>query len=136
MTVVLALGLAGCDTIDSDYATHADAVAEEQVAKGWIPSWVPPNATNIREVHNLDSNTSALSFELPPGALSPIPASCGPVDFGSTAPTRFERTWWPTPERLKAEFSFYHCHPYANPQTFAAVRLDGQQVLHWRSYAH
>jgi hypothetical protein len=136
VAVMLALGLVGCDTFDSDYATHADAVAAEQVAKGWIPAWVPPDATNIREVHNLDSNTSALSFELPPGARSPIPADCSPVEFGTTSPLHFERSWWPTPEVLEAEFSFFHCRPFANPHVFAAVRRDGRQVLHWRSYAY
>ena len=136
VTVVLALLLGGCETFDSDYATRADAVADEQVAKGWIPVWVPSDATNIREVYNLDSGTSALSFELPRGAPSPIPADCNPVELAGTSPMYFERSWWPTPARLMAEFSFFHCRPYANPHTFAAVRRDGRQVLHWRSYAH
>jgi hypothetical protein len=133
---VLALGLVGCETFDSDYATHADAIAADQMAKGWIPTWVPPAATNIREVHNLDSNTSALSFELPPGTRSPIPADCNLVELAGTSPVQFKRRWWPTQERLKAEFSFFQCPPYVNPQIFAAVRRDGLQVLHWRSYAH
>jgi hypothetical protein len=136
VTLVLALGLGGCETFDSDYATHAEAVAAEQVAKGWIPTWVPPDATSIREVHNLDSNTSALTFELPPGARSPIPAECSPVELGGTSPVYFKRSWWPAQERLETEFSFFHCRPFANPHNYAAIRRDGQQVLHWRSYAH
>jgi len=47
------------------YDTHAEAVADEAIQRGWIPTWVPPTATNIHEAHNLDTNARALSFTAP-----------------------------------------------------------------------
>ena len=64
--LALFLCLAGClETMESSYATRQEAVEAGQVAKGWIPRWVPASATNLREIHNLDSNASALAFDLP-----------------------------------------------------------------------
>lgn len=46
------------------YDTHADAVKDGAIQRGWIPTWVPNTTTNIHEAHNLDTNTRALSFTI------------------------------------------------------------------------
>jgi hypothetical protein len=47
-----------CDSLEreSAYATHADAVADDAILRGWIPPFVPESAREIREIHDLDTN--------------------------------------------------------------------------------
>jgi hypothetical protein len=51
--------------MDSSFDTLREALDSDMVNKGWIPGWVPHEATDLREVHDLDSNTSALAFTKP-----------------------------------------------------------------------
>lgn len=132
---LLSLALAGCDTFDASYRTHAEAVAESQVLKGWIPEWVPSSAVALHEVHNLDSNASALTFELPPGTLLSLPPDCNAIEYRESLPVYFSRRWWPGEAQLTGEYSFFRCRPQAAPHVFVAVRHDGTRVLHWRTYA-
>ena len=67
--VASVMGAAGCgEHPSSTYATYADAVAAGSVARGWIPVWVPVEAVNIREIHDLDTNEVCIRFELPNAA--------------------------------------------------------------------
>src|SRR5688572_22114675 len=68
-SVAMALAVCSCtdDVLDASYPSQADAVAAGAVKRGWIPSWIPSGATQLREVHNVDTNQSALLFNLPPG---------------------------------------------------------------------
>lgn len=56
-------------TIEAEYATHAEAESKGAVAKGWIPPFVPSSSTDIREVHDLDTNWQWLRFEAPAADL-------------------------------------------------------------------
>ncbi|HSD21922.1 MAG TPA: hypothetical protein VLC54_17860 [Anaeromyxobacter sp.] len=57
------------EQVEARYASYADAVHEGAVHRGWIPTYVPPSATEIVEVHNLDTNAQLLRFQAPPEAL-------------------------------------------------------------------
>jgi hypothetical protein len=52
--LLLALCVA-CDSLEFErtYATHADAVADDAIVRGWIPPFVPASAREIREIHDL-----------------------------------------------------------------------------------
>ena len=61
----------GCGEIQSaTYATYADAVAAGEQRRGWLPSFVPATATDIREAHDIDTNTQWLRFRVPVGDTS------------------------------------------------------------------
>ena len=62
--VVTAFALClGCGEIRSvTYATYGDAIAAGAQRRGWLPSFVPATATDIREVHDIDTNTQWLRF--------------------------------------------------------------------------
>ena len=61
----------GCEeTVTASYPTYADAERAGAVARGWIPSFVPRSATEIREVHDLDTNQQWLRFRVPQGDTS------------------------------------------------------------------
>ena len=70
--VVTAFALClGCGEIRSvTYATYGDAIAAGAQRRGWLPSFVPATATDIREVHDIDTNTQWLRFRVPVGDTS------------------------------------------------------------------
>lgn len=64
LLVVGTLLLTGCDeTIRMSYPTTAAARAHGAVQRGWLPEELPDSATNISEVHDLDTNTGGGSFQ-------------------------------------------------------------------------
>src|SRR5690606_35713915 len=83
------------DVLDASYPTQAEAVAAGAVQRGWIPAWVPPEATDLREVHNVDTNESALLFTLPAKLNWRPPASCRDADAGEFSEPGFARSWIP-----------------------------------------
>jgi len=66
LVILCLLLLASCDEMGgpfhmgSRFANRADA--EETIAKGWIPKAIPPEASEISEEHELDSNTGHGGF--------------------------------------------------------------------------
>ena len=47
--------------------------------RGWIPAYIPQDATGIAEVHDLDTNAQLLRFQAPPEALTAMRARLSPV---------------------------------------------------------
>lgn len=134
LPLVLVLMLTGClsDTLDASY----DSVADVNFAKGWVPKWLPQGAVNLREVHNLDTNVSALAFDIPPGEIWHLPEHCRSVAFVDTAPSQFDRPWWPSGSSLSTSYSFYQCKADASPDfAFVGISKTGRRGLHWRTYA-
>ena len=123
------------DVLDASYATHAEAVAAGAIKRGWIPSWVPPEATELREVHKADTSESALLFSLPGNLHWTPPASCRLADPGEFSEPVIHRSWLPD----TSGYTFYSCPSGATGSvpiiTAIAVRPDGKSVLHWRAFA-
>ena len=138
ISLIAALLLLGCtnDVLDSSYPTVAAASADGAVVRGWIPTWIPSTATNIHEVHNVDTNQSALSFTLPQMAWSP-PAPCRRADGGEFSEPAFSRAWLPSSQELAAAYDFYSCPSGLPGPMLAAVAVQrgGQHVVHWRVFA-
>lgn len=56
--------LTGCSDIVSVNFDDWEAVKTSgTMERGWVPHWLPREATNIKERHNLDTNAIALSFK-------------------------------------------------------------------------
>ena len=62
--------LSACDwdVVEKHYATRAEASHKGT----WVPEWVPAAASNIRDVHNLDTNDQTLTFSVPPSDIEPM----------------------------------------------------------------
>ena len=138
VSLVVALLLLGCtdETLDASYPTASDALADGAVERGWIPAWIPSTATDIHEVHNLDSNQSALSFTLPQAAWRP-PEFCRRADGGELPEPAFDRSWLPSSQEMAVAYDFYSC-PSDLPGPIletVAVQRGGNRVLHWRVFA-
>lgn len=76
---ILLATLAGCDpleAVETSYPDMADAASGGSVSRGWIPGWLAADASDIREIHNLDTNESALAFDTPRDLSWAPPAEC------------------------------------------------------------
>jgi hypothetical protein len=124
------------DVLDVSYATQAEATAAGAVKRGWVPAWVPPEATGLQEVHKVDTSESALFFSLPPGLRWKLPAPCRKADGGEFSEPAFSRSWLPD---TRSGYTFYSCPSGVSASVpviaAVAVRQDGQRVLHWRVFA-
>lgn len=133
--LMLCLMMAGCSlVIDSAYDTLEEADEAEMIGKGWVPEWVPRDATKLHEVHDLDSNTSQLSFFVPPGTGLNLPPDCRPVAYAQTSPAVFNRLWWPGDRALERSYRFLQCNTEYDKAVFVAINNDGGRVLYWRTY--
>lgn len=57
--------ISSAEVIVSEYANYKHARTEKAVGKSkWLPSWLPESATNIREVHSIDTNQVWLEFRI------------------------------------------------------------------------
>jgi hypothetical protein len=121
--------------MDSSYATKQEAVDAEMIAKGWIPAWVPQEATDLREVHDLDSNVSALAFSKSRSKQLLLPSGCRPVNHSAVQPALFNRSWWPSESALKRSYSFFRCEHEVDRSVFVATSRTGDHVLFWRTSA-
>jgi hypothetical protein len=65
--ITISLLLAGCsgDVLQASYADYAAAEAAGNIARGWIPPFVPASAIQIEGAHDLDTNQSCLVAHLP-----------------------------------------------------------------------
>lgn len=124
------------DVLDVAYATRTEAAAAGAIERGWIPSWIPSEASDLHEVHNIDTNESALAFRLPAGRAWRPPAPCRTADAGEFHEPGFNRKWMPDTFN---DYQFYSC-PESNSGGVSlisalAVSRDGQYALHWRYVA-
>lgn len=134
----LCLILTSCDldlVMDSSFATKQEAVDAEMITKGWIPAWVPEGATDLREVHDLDSNVSSLAFSKQRSKQLLLPSGCRPVNHSAIQPAMFNRSWWPSEAALKRAYTFFRCEPEFDRSVFVATNRAGDHVLFWRTYA-
>jgi hypothetical protein len=79
-SLVLLVPLAACDdTIASNYRTYEEALADNAVRRGWIPSYVPHSAVEILEIHDVSNNTQRLRFHAPVDDLREMVDTVPPV---------------------------------------------------------
>jgi hypothetical protein len=64
--LVIPLLAAACDSRESRYPTLQDARADRLFERGWLPDMLPPSASDIVTVNNLDLNRSRGQFSFTP----------------------------------------------------------------------
>lgn len=63
LAAALLLVLSDCyDRVTNRYATRVEAEADRLFDRGWLPSFIPTSASDIRVSNDLDLNTSEGSF--------------------------------------------------------------------------
>jgi hypothetical protein len=134
----------GCvDRLGTSYATAADAIASGDMERGWLPSNLPPIATEIHEEHDLDTNEvwmrftvsreSALEFVV---GLQRLP----PQDverFNVRSPC--DRSWWfdglieqqPANDGVLNADIYVGASPDSSRTLFVALDRTSSDVYYW-----
>ena len=71
--------LSACDDgliLYETYENLEQAEVDGAVARGWVPEWMPRDATNIHEYHDLDTSSQAMSFEVADPSSLVWPSLC------------------------------------------------------------
>ena len=126
-----ALNLVACaETFDSSYPTYAAAVEAGAVQRGWVPPWLPSEARNLREVHNIDTNARMLLAEVPASATLRLPPECKPIQASTLPKPPFARPWWPknVPEHSPGTTQHNYWQCTGQPQS---VAVSETHILVW-----
>ncbi len=121
---LIATILTGCyrETVESSFPTAADALGSPAAANGWIPPWLPEDAVDIHEVHDLDSNEGALVAKLPNESKF-APDACRHANGGQFMAPAFSRKWLPS---ALDHFAFYACDA---PEADTSVAVPGNPPM-------
>jgi hypothetical protein len=127
--------VAGCsDSASAEYESYEAARAAGAIAQGWVPEWLPPTATFIREVHNLNTNQSMLSFRFESSGPPPVLDECHQIDPFAPGKPPFKTSWWPgdvPASRLSTyRHVFYSCE---QGKAFLAISSELGEGFFWRS---
>lgn len=60
----------------SHFSNYEDAKASGIMETGWIPTFIPQSSTEIKETHNLDTNTVNMTFKYSAGDTNDIEKNC------------------------------------------------------------
>lgn len=135
----MVFALLGC--MDSDrpevkYKTYDAAREAGAIRTGsFIPAFLPVNAVDIHEKHDLDTNTVWMAFTIDLTQWRPEDAGCTPIDGSNiNLPLRVPR-WWPNNlvagEAIPLSYSFFRCY---NVRTYLAIPSetgDRRRVYYW-----
>ncbi|MFG2976883.1 hypothetical protein ACGFYY_28325 [Streptomyces sp. NPDC048331] len=91
------------ETRDVHYATYADAVRAGEQTRGWLPAWVPQDATDLRLFYRVDSGFTAVGFTL---AVDAIPPGCVRTTEPAAGPQHRLPQWWQTG---RSDADWYSC---------------------------
>lgn len=80
LALLLGAGCGSIEVVQTEYATAEAAKAEGAIPRGWLPAWLPEDAKNIIEIHDVGTNESTFSFST--GQSDPIlrDAVCTPIE--------------------------------------------------------
>lgn len=129
--LLFGMTLLGCgERPEAHYAHYLDAVASGAVSRGWIPSWLPTDSTNIREIHDLDTNSSVLAFQFK-APFSP-PPHCKQVGASALAQPPFRPKWWPNDVPPTSLQTYRHTYYACDDGAFLAVSPKLGEGFYWR----
>lgn len=122
LVCVLGLFAAACrENVENSYGTYQQAVADGAVRRGWLPEWLPPTATNIREWHNVDTNATYVSFTYGQAKPSDFLAFCERTS-GVALPSH---RGWPITTAERSVLQYYRC---AEKDSFVGARSSVHQT--------
>lgn len=115
--VMLSIALSGCmEVASTEYADRNQAVSRQAIGESkWLPSWLPEDAVNIRESHDMDTNESWLVFRLTSGVLA-LPEECRLVSRPEMSDARVMRRFPPFARNAWSRASSYGGKFYLCPE--------------------
>ena len=80
---------------EQHYATLSDV--GDAMALGWMPRWITTDASDIRELHDIDTNATWGQFTFGEVGARELAVSCKETDeAGFRFPPERAAAWWPT----------------------------------------
>jgi hypothetical protein len=141
----MALGLAtavGCgdlQVVTNSYATLEEARAAGAVERGWIPSFLPPSAYEIREAHDREGSRRRWGlFSFGDEGSEPLRRVLGPeISFEGVhadPPPRIE--WWPLLLRgpldsAQVDATGLKGYNVAKDELLVAVNWNQRRAYYW-----
>jgi len=132
----LLAALATCEWTDTRQASYADYKAAEnagEVARGWIPAYIPKSAVDIRIKYDIENNQTWLTFYTTSDDLSWIATSCKRVSHSEiNYPRKSPARWWPSDlvdkdQKRTAAYEFYRCHN----KGVMAINKNKKEFFYW-----
>jgi hypothetical protein len=127
--LIAAALIAACSLIDTQSASYADYGAVEAtgaIGRGWIPAFLPESATDVREKHNLDTNTELVRFDFDARDLGTLTQACPPTQ--DIVPPTLNANWWPD-DLQDSVGAFFRCE---GAGAYLAVDATNMRAYFWR----
>jgi len=128
--LVFALTTSCGERVSTSYADFAAAQTSGAVARGWVPGWLPNSASELHEIHDVDTNQSMLTFDYGRSSKFVIPESCV-ANSGPVPDPPFAVRWWP--ELPKGTNTGTHLYVCESGAATLLVREADSRVWYWRS---
>lgn len=138
---MIVLTFPGCErleTVETYYQDFRTAHKANAVGAGrWIPSFLPESATDIHELHNLDTNEIWLVFRMNSADRGSISRFCEPAtETRIIFPRKSPADWWPdlfvqnaaSAINTQTSYTYYQCQDNGT----LAVDSIANQVFYWR----
>lgn len=119
------------DTSDSHYKDLKDAIKNGAVMRGWIPSWLPATARNIKESHNVDTNGVIISWKYSENWQ--VPDSCIVINpYDATRPD-INSDWWPTYIPPNKNSAYKHLYYLCGNNEYLAIEPELGEAYYWNN---
>lgn len=83
------------EKVEEVYPSYRSAVRAGSIERGWLPHFLPPSATDIREVHDLDTNEGWTTFSFDESGRRQLEGNLLRVGGAPEWPgVRRPDTWW------------------------------------------
>jgi hypothetical protein len=130
LSVVVATAACG-EVREVAYPSLADAVNDGAINRGWVPAWLPKTARDLKEKHDLDTNSSILRFEYSEPAMWTPPKDCTQIGPREATKARLSSSWWPSDVPPRSTVTHRHAYFTCGRGT-AFLALTSSEGLYWR----
>jgi len=124
------------------YASYNDMLEGSAVERGWVPSFVPQSATDIRETHCIERSDQWMKFRFEPSEMEEMLEMVTPVAKDSVrlpphGPTII-CSWWPhtlVNNTKSGELSNYEFYEYKSARSnlgYLAIESDKPRAWYWQ----
>lgn len=126
---IITLLLIGCsETFESSYSDYESA--NILFESGWLPSWLPKTAIEIKEIHDIDTNAVSAMFNPNTNGLWK-PKNCSKIYAYESQKPMLESSWWPMELQYNyyetPNYLFYKCGKYS----YLAIQINGKEANYW-----
>jgi hypothetical protein len=119
------------DLMVEQYATFSQADSAGAVRRGWLPSFVPQSATDLRDVHDYDTNHQWLRFRAPERDLHSMTLHLDPApQLKVPKPRKWEGSWVPE-NAAPGDVRFYRTPDTALVARCVAVAVRASVAYAW-----